>query len=90
MDRVTAQKLHLNLIFYFLLFAANFIRLRINQIHTLGHSFSKSRLCTKAVLDVGDAVVSKADSVSELKEPAAKDQPLGKKLVTKHNKNYKR
>ena len=170
MDLVTAQKLHLNLVSYFLLFTANLMKSKsvshsvvsdslwphglqparficpwrfsrqeywsglpfsssgylpnprieprspalqvdslptkppgkstditmiwINQTHTLGYSFSKNRttmwLCAKALWHVGDAVVSNADSIPGLKKLAAQDQPLGKKLVTKHNENYKR
>lgn len=45
---------------------------------------------TSAVLDMGETVVSHADSVSEFKEPAAMEKPLGKKSGTRHDENYKR
>ena len=73
---------------------ADITRIWINQTHTLGYSFSKNRatmwLCAKALWGVGDAVVSNADSVPGLMKLSAQDQPLGNKLVTKHNENYKR
>jgi len=65
----------------------------------LGHSFIKKKQkqkqllsdsVTSAVLDMGETVVSHADSVSEFKEPAAMEKPLGKKSGTRHDENYKR
>lgn len=45
---------------------------------------------TTVVPDVGDTVVLHTDSVAEPKEPAATEQPLGKKLFKKSDGNYKR
>lgn len=88
-----ATKPQLNILFF--ITYCQFHKELSNQIHTLGYLFIKKKWVlndsvTSIILDVGNTVASITNSILELKRPTSMEQPLGEKLITKHDENCKR